>query len=149
MLPLSYRQPIERRKITPLPRVCAYVWHAAFGLFSWMSHGALGIANRLLAPYGLDGLFRSILLPRERVGERSGRNRPRREALVPGTSIRTRKCTRYCCTRYCVYCARLHVRARHGIHRVKCCSSTDIHRTLDTGNPAVHAGVRKPLCPKF
>ena len=36
-----FRTSYRKKKISTLPRVCTYVRHAAFGLFSWMEHGAL------------------------------------------------------------------------------------------------------------
>ena len=61
-------------------KVCTYYMHAASGLFSW-SMELLAFASRLFAPKMLDHLpttsvpFQSLL-----AGERSGRNRPLREA---------------------------------------------------------------------
>ena len=61
---------IQHIKISTLPGVCTYVRHAAFGLFSWMERGALGIAEiaclHIIIVGCLDRLFRSVFVPRER-----------------------------------------------------------------------------------
>ena len=79
VLSLSYISKEENREISTLPGVCTYVRCAAFGLFSWMENGALGTCKAPVCTIFFTVCSTPFFFL---VSERSGRNRPRREAFL-------------------------------------------------------------------